>query len=132
MSIQENPIRGPDTIKHSIDFNSDNLNERQYFTCLKRKWIDKIKCYKYNSNGAAHPPCKRKGDLLYEVKMRNINVEEMYIAFPVTESVQITAKHPIFIGGTCQSCANNVDLTYTMTRMIAKQVVITDIDKGNI
>ena len=50
----------------------------------------------------------------------------------VTKSVKITAKHPIFIGGTCQSCANNVDLTYTMTRMIAKQVVITDIDKGNI
>ena len=27
------------------------------------------------------------------------NAEKMYITLPVTESVKITAKHPIFIGG---------------------------------
>ena len=53
---------------------------------------------------------EKKGDLLCEVKMRSINLQEMYISCPATESVKITAKHPIFLGGTWQSCANDLQM----------------------
>merc|ERR1711895_107090 len=55
----------------------------------------------YHYKNVSKPRCyykvEKKGDLSREVKMRN--AEKMYITLPVTESVKITAKHPIFIGG---------------------------------
>ena len=37
------------------------------------------------------------------------NAEKMYITWPVTESIKITAKHPIFIGGYKDITNNTAD-----------------------
>ena len=44
---------------------------------------------------------------MHEVKVKN--VEKKYITGPVTESIKITAKHPIIIGGYKDITNNTAD-----------------------
>ncbi|CAL4115891.1 unnamed protein product, partial [Meganyctiphanes norvegica] len=77
-------------------------------TCLQR-------IQKYNNSQTEHGKreWKKKGRLLREVRMGRKAIEDICISCPAVD-VKITAKHPVFIGGTCQTCEDDLQLDEMM------------------